>query len=340
MVTLIERVVACLLAVGCAAVTIDTPRPPVLTPPHTRPITIPISTSTATVAPTPTATPPSHPADASAILLRMEDHSDCTTRSCFPPLVIFALYGDGRAVYRTSLTEASADVRIVQLDEPAIDELLAFSIENGGLSEIESYSAFDSIPHVTFEVRSAKLTKSGAVGQGLSQLLESQMASYQPFERLARRLVNFGTAVGDRSRALSACAVSPLGTIPPNDVVAWASSIWQHVVADVWAAPLAAFGDGADYADPVMVGFPSSISEFKVLWWVPEGHGHPLAVHITRVPDGVGADLAVDLVLAADTAFPNRPDRPSGIPSLPPGCYEFTVTIGSDTGSLIEQVRL
>ncbi len=70
---------------------------------------------------------------------------------------------------------------------------------------------------------------------------------------------------------------------------------------------------------------------------MPDGRGHPLDINIGRIPDGVGADFAIDLVLGAVTAFPNRP---TGIPSLPPGCYELTVTIGSDAGSLIERVRL
>lgn len=258
----------------------------------------------------------------------MADHRDCTaqSRACLP-FVVFALYGDGRAVYRTSLTDATADVRVVQLDEPAIDEILAFSIDDGGLRDTPGgFTSLNATPYVSFEVRSRTLTDVVGIGEPLSKLVKTSVPTNERVGALARRLADFDREVGDRASPVGACAVSPRGTIPPNDIVVWDQPIWQTVMTDVWAAPLGAM--------------ESWQTAFKVLWWVPDGHGHPLDIRIALIPDGIGADLAVDVVLAAEEAFPNRPDRPSGIPSLPPGCYRFSVSLGSDSGSIIEQVVL
>jgi hypothetical protein len=335
---IVLRVAAYLVCVACTAVTPPS-RSPTLQASTALPS--PTASSTPTTSPTttpvPAATPAGHSTDPTAVLLRMEDHSDCTpeSRAC-ASLVVFTLYGDGRAVYRTSLAETSAVVRIVQLDEPAVDEILAFSIDDGGLRDIrEDFTSWNETPYVSFEVRSPTLTDVVGVGEPLSQLVETSVPSHERVAALARRLRGFDAEVGDRATPPANCDRTPLGTIPRDDRAAWDAPIWQSAGAGVWAAPLL----GPD-PPPAYIGFPSSVSEFKVLWWVPYGHGHPLDVHIARIPDGVGAQLAVDLVLGADPAFPNRPDRPSGIPSLPPGCYTFSVSIDSAAGILVEQVVL
>ena len=73
------------------------------------------------------------------------------------------------------------------------------------------------------------------------------------------------------------------------------------------------------------------------MWWVPLGDGHPLLVTATAV-DGDGFEATY--TINADSAQPSRPDRPSGLGPLPPGCYRFSVSIGDQVGSFVDEVRL
>jgi hypothetical protein len=235
------------------------------------------------------------------------------------------MYGDGRVVYRTANIE-TAEMRIALLDPAEVEDLIAFSIDEGGLRDTQSESAFGAIDGVQFDVYAAALIGRVDVLIPLSRLLTTTDTARQGVRRLAQRLTNFDSEVGSRSIPWPACAITPTETIERNDVVAWDKSIWQNSGADVWAAP---FG-----------GFSSYAPEFKVLWWVPHGNGHPLTVDISRIDDGAGAPLDLQMVLEADRVRPQRADRPSGVPSLPPGCYTFEVSIGDKTGSLVEQVSL
>jgi len=86
-----------------------------------------------------------------------------------------------------------------------------------------------------------------------------------------------------------------------------------------------------------LVGFPSVVGTFKVLWWVPLGGGHPLVVTVTSV---TGDGFKAGYTISANSAQPSRPDRPSGLRPLPPGCYQFSVSIGDQVGSIVDEVRL
>jgi hypothetical protein len=233
-------VAAGLACAACATVTPPSPSPTLQSSPAHSLTAPPTPTTSPTTTPVPAATPAGHSTDPSTVLLRMEDHSDCTpeSRAC-ASLVVFALYGDGRAVYRTSLAETSAVVRIVQLDEPAIDELLAFSIDEGGLRDVpEDFTSLNATPYVSFEVRSPALTDVVGVGEPLSQLVETSVPSHERVAALARRLRGFDAEAGDRATPPADCDRTPLGTIPRDDRAAWDAPIWQSAGAGVWAAPV------------------------------------------------------------------------------------------------------
>jgi hypothetical protein len=202
---------------------------------------------------------------------------------------------------------------VIDLMDPAVD----------AIRDAVGDSAFSALSGTRFDLNAPTFFKSVGVSKTEGALAALEM-----------RLRSFASEMSYRSQRPADCAVSPFETIPRNDVVAWNVPMWQRATDDVWAAPLGAIGD-AGY-----MGFPSAVQEYKVLWWVPRGGRLPLNIHITRVPDGIGGLLVTDVTLDGDQMFPNRADRPSGMPGLPPGCYEFAVSINNTTGSLIEQVTL
>jgi hypothetical protein len=343
--------VIALVVIGCSSqIVVPTPSPmPPVVPSATATISataLPIPVEpTSTVAPsTPLTSPASsaaaviqivHSGDPSHVLLRLSDTS-CGGFLCDPTVVVFALYGDGRAFFRSGDAGAAGNPQVVQLDEAQVQALLAFAIDDGGLGEApEGFTAFSAIPWTRFEIQTSALLRTVDYGTGLSRLLAGDPDANPGLERLATRLANFGSEVAGAATLIPSCNPSPLHTIPRNNVVAWDRPAWQRVTADVWASPV----DALDHASRKgsVVGFPSMQSRLKVLWWVPLGDGHPLVVTATPINgDGFQATYTIN----ADSARPDRTDRPSGLGPLPPGCYRFSVSIGAESGSIIDEVRL
>jgi hypothetical protein len=276
-----------------------------------------------------------HSNDPSQVLLRLTDTS-CYAWYCDPTVVVFALYGDGRAFFRSDEAGVAGKPQVVHLDETQVQALLDFAIDDGDLRTApEGFVAYSAVSYTTFEIRTSALYRQVEYGNALSYLLVEASPTTPGLQRLAVRLANFGSDVGGAATPLPSCGASSLHTIPRNDVVAWNKPIWQRATPDVWAAPLAAFDSGSHRVK--LVGFPSVVGTFKVLWWVPLGGGHPLVVTVTSV---TGDGFKAGYTISANSAQPSRPDRPSGLRPLPPGCYQFSVSIGDQVGSIVDEVRL
>ena len=293
----------------------------------------PQSTPSAFPSPLPTGTL-GHSNDPSQVLLRLTD-TKCHAWYCDPTVVVFALYGDGRAFFRSDDAGVAGKPQVVQLDEAEVQTLLAFAIDEGDLRTApEGFIAWSAVSYTTFEIRSSALYRQVEYGNDLSLLLAGAPPASPGLQRLAARLANFASEVAGAAIPLPSCSASQLHTIQRNDVVAWDKPAWQRATPNVWASPLGAFDPGSRKVN--LAGF-SSVYRTKVLWWVPLGEGHPLVVTATPVN---GGGFEATFTINADHAQPNRPDRPSGLGPLPPGCYRFSVSIGGESGSFVDEVRL
>jgi hypothetical protein len=266
------------------------------------------------------------------VLLRLSD-TQCQGWYCDPAVVFFALYGDGRAFFRSDDGGIGGKPQVVQLDETRVHTLLTFAIDEGDLASVpDGFSAASAVPYSTFEIRSSALDRQVEYPRILSSLLAEASPASPGLQLLAARLANFTSEVAGQATALPKCQASPLQTIAQNDAVSWDKPVWQRAAPDVWASPLAAFDSGSHKVR--LIGFPSVGGRLKVLWWAPLGDGHPLVVTVTSVSgDGFRAEYTIN-------AQSGKAARPSGFGPFPPGCYRFSVSIGGESGSFVDAVRL
>jgi hypothetical protein len=284
---------------------------------------------------TPSATGVAYSTDPQWLLLRMTVIDQCAGW-CGSRTVMFALYGDGRAVFRRS---PQGQPQMVQLNPSQVSELLGWAIgAGGGLTGFKSEVTFAAVDGVDFDIRTPTLTRRVSVLTPLAQLVDDDTPAHAAVARLARRLLNFSWEMNGRTESMTECAVTPTTRAAWSADVAWNRPMWQDTGADVWLRPVGALAPGSP---PLYVGFPSDEPEFALTWLVGKGDTQPLNIRLARVPDGVGVELVVNVVVEADPKSPStRRERESTVSALPPGCYEFAVDIAGREGSVVEQVKL
>ncbi len=123
-----------------------------------------------------------------------------------------------------------------------------------------------------------------------------------------------------------ACPVTPFEVIPENAVVDWAHPTWQLAAPGLWAHPYL-----ADYT--AASGFPAADPGVKILWWSLDAGNDPLRLTVTSIPPG-----GFSSTHAFDPPGSDRRDRPTGFETPPPGCYEVRVTLGGNSGVVVDQV--
>ena len=279
-----------------------------------------------------------HSTNAADVVLRLSEQV-CSGWSCDQPVGVFALYGDGTLFYRSFDAAGTAgDLLTTRLDEETIQSLLAMAVGNQDLREAPAtFTTFGAIPDTTFEIHTDALERTVDYPFDLRGILASPdlvlpgLGVRPGLVQLAKELASFGERASIPGSPLPACLVTPLTTIPKNDVVARNHRIWQRFLTNAWVAPLDALDGGSAYS-----GFSNLDGPYKALWWAPGADGHPISLSMRRLSDG----FTVMSTIPASPTNPQRPDRPSGLGPLPPGCYQFSVAIGGQSGTLIELVGL
>lgn len=125
--------------------------------------------------------------------------------------------------------------------------------------------------------------------------------------------------------SMPSCEVTPFATLAPNNVVEWSSPQWQQASPHIWAGP---------YLSPydAQGAFDGTQPAAKILWWVSISGSQPLGLTIVNA---AGVEVGT---YSFDAPGPARSDRPSGFPMPPQGCYTIVVTVGQETGSVVERV--
>lgn len=124
----------------------------------------------------------------------------------------------------------------------------------------------------------------------------------------------------------TSCPVTPFETIPPNDVVGWAEPTWQRATVGVWGHP---YLDGYT----AQSGFASTDPGLKILWWIIDDGNDPVALDITSLGDG-----GFSARYSFDPPGVGRRDHPTGFATPPPGCYKVSITVGTRSGVIVDQV--